>query len=317
MLSSNSIKKVTSTKRALLEHNSIIRNLSTGIILSKGREVVSIPFFKINQLAIAILVVAPVFGAQAALISLDLSASALAATGEDPAINLVDGPSSVSVDAYADVFTALGHASGDSDGIFNSSANGSGSFESSATFLQSYTVTNDPFEQLFDFTFSIENGSLRVGCDDSYGGDGDGDSAATCVGTSAASYNAKIRLNGVSIWDSFAKLDFNGTNTDEDFEGAMLGSYFGGSDYFFGSEESYTLDLGSFSGGQMFNLEYEVTVTASGIGAAGLALFGDPNGFGQGGSPFNTAILPEPGSLGLIAAGLGLLGLSRRRKTSH
>jgi hypothetical protein len=277
---------------------------------------VSIPFFKINQLAIAILVAAPVFGAQAALISLDLSASAFAAADEDTA-TIFDGPSSLSVNAYADAFTALGHASGDSDGSFNSSANGSGSFESSATFLQSYTVTNDPFEQLFDFTFSIENSSLRVGCDNSYGGDGDGDSAATCEGTSAASYNAKIWLNGVSIFDSFAKLDFNGIETEADFEGEMLGDYFGGSDYYFGGGESYTLDLGSFSGGQMFNLEYEVTVTASGMDAAGLAQFSDPNGFGQGGSPFNTAILPEPGSLGLIATGLALLGLSRRRKTSH
>jgi hypothetical protein len=250
---SNSAKTVTNTKRALLEHNAIISNLSTDNIISKGKEGVSIPFFKINQLAIAILIAAPVFGTQAALNSLDLSASALAAAGENSAAKF-DGPSSLNVNAYADVSSGLGHASGDSDGSFNSRAKGLGTFGSSATFLQSYTVTNDPFEQLFDFTFSIENSSLRVGCDNSYGGDGD-----SSTGTSAVSYNAKIRLNGVSIWDSFAKLDFNGANIDADFtaadfEGEMLGAYFVGSDYYFGGGESYTFDLGAFSGGEIFYL---------------------------------------------------------------
>ena len=289
------------------------------------------PFFQKKQLAAAILVFAPVFGAQAALVQLDLSATSTSSIDSNPILLDSAGPSPANVFTSSSQFGtsyASGSANGYTDGSFYSDANGYGLFDSSATFLQSYTVTNDPFDQLFDFNFFIENGSLNAGCDQGYGSDGygsdgygsDGYGSGGC-GPSSASYEAEIRLNGSAIWNSMAELIFDGTDTIFNATGQMLGTYFSSNNYYDWGDQSYTLDLGSYSEGEVFTLDYEVTVTAFGNDGSARAQFGDPNGFGQGGSPFTTTptSVPEPGSLGIIAAGLGLLGLSRRRKnrTQH
>ena len=290
----------------------------------------NIPTFQKKLLAVAI-VTAPIHGAQAAIIDLSLTAATSAKVGSDLAVTDSEGPSSGYVDASAyDDNSSGGYASayadGDTDGSFYSNASGIGTFESSATFLQSYSVDNDPFDQTFDFTFTIENGSLEVGCS-GYGGDGYGDDygndgyGSDCSGTSNASYDAEIRLNDVAIWTSMAELAFDGTDISLTTSGEMLGSYTPSSSYYSWSAQSFTIDLGSFAASEAFTLDYEITLNTSGSDGYTYAQFGDPNGFGQGGSPFITTAttttptsVPEPASLGIIAAGLGLLGLNRRRK---
>jgi hypothetical protein len=289
---------------------------------------VNIPVFKKKLLAVAI-ATAPIYGAQAAIIDLSLSAATSAKVGSDLAVTDSEGPSSGYVDssAYDDNSSgvyeyASAYADGDTDGSFYSNASGSGTFESSATFLQSYSVENDPFDQTFDFTFTIENGSLEVGCNgyggDGYGGDGYG---SDCSGTSNASYDAKILLNGSAIWTNMAELAFDGTDISLTTSGDMLGTYTPSSSYYSWSHQSFTIDLGSFAANETFTLDYEITLNTYGNDGYSYAQFGDPNGFGQSGSPFiatvtnpNPTSVPEPTSLGILAAGLGLLGLNRRRK---
>jgi len=288
---------------------------------------VNIPVFKRKQLAVAILASVPLFGAQATIIDLNLSATTSAQIDINSAVTDADGPTPASVNSSATDNTgpssyANANANGNLDGSFNSSTSGFGTYNSSATFLQSYSVENDPFDQVFDFTFTIENGSLDVGCHDGYGeGDFnlalfDEEGPSNCMGTANASYDAEIRLDGVSIWNSMAELAFDGTNTSITTSGEMLGMYTPASTYYSWSPQSFTLDLGSFAGGDTFTLDYEITLSTSGTNGNSYAQFGDPNGFGQSGSPFTaTTSVPEPASLGIIAAGLGLLGFNRRRKS--
>lgn len=293
-----------------------------------------IPAFQKKQLAIAILLAAPAFSAQAALIDLNLSASSSASADGNTAVVNSDGPSnsyayayssdSAGSDGYGYGGDGYGYggdgysytqsrAEGGSYGAFGANAYGSGNYVSSSTFLQSYAVTNDALSnQFFDFTFSIENGSMYASCADGYG---------SCSSVIDASYDAEIRLNGTAIWASAAEIIFDGTDAILNTSDVLLGTYSAGSDYYSWADQSFTIDLGTFAANEEFILEYEINLKVSGTDGYSTVQFGDPNGFGQSGTPFTSTdvtSVPEPGSLGIIAAGLGLLALRRRKnKTQH
>ena len=305
-------------------------------------EPVNIPVLKTQKLTIALLVTAPIFSAQAAIIEFNLSAaSSTSISGNPTPVNntetVTDTPNIESVNAvsYIDDIDNTGIISnssfartqGGDNGVFGIQTNGYGSFDSSAEFLQSYNVKNDALtDQFFDFNFSIENGSLNVGCNDNViesdiliGNDGYG-YGGDCNGAASASYDAEIRLNDVVIWNSMAELAFNGTDaslTPEGNQGTeVLGNYSPQSNYYSWNDQSFIIDLGTFSTNEEFTLDYKVTLTGAGTNAYSYAQFGDPTGFGLNGSPFtssNTASVPEPSSLGIIAVGLGLLGFSRKK----
>lgn len=271
--------------------------------------------FPVAPLAAAILLATHASGAHAVVFDLELTADATAQVDANAPVTDSQGPLPGYVSASASDYAASGAyagANGDLDGTFYMSADGYGVFDAGAGFLQSYTVTNDDgFDQFFDFTFNIENGSIDSSCgDDGYGyGDGYGTGAACGDGDEgAADYSAEIRLNGATIWESSASLVTSDGGSVFSSSGVALGTYFADDSFYYWSEQTFTIDLGLIAAGESFDLDYEVRVGANGSNGGGRAQFGDPSGFGATGSPFgSTPTVPEPGTLALLAP--ALLGL--------
>ena len=213
---------------------------------------------------LALLVMIPALGAQAANINLELTASTYAGT-EDGTDSQTSGPSTEYISATAENYenstASETFARGDIDGSFYTITDLTGYGESKASFLQSYEITNDESaEKFFDFSFAVDNGTLEIYCeeedDDGYGSDGD----EICSGEGSSAYTAGIRLNDVTIWSSHAALTLDGFESTLATSGAVLGNYGTGNNYYSWPESKLTIDLGTFAAGEVFTVEYEVSL---------------------------------------------------------
>lgn len=300
--------------------------------------------FKHTKLLAAVLLASQSYQAHSLVYTLDITTESKALFLSDP-LAAVTNTDSDSVSASSSAFisdssaSAYTRASGNSSGAFGLSASAytygalNDTFGSYSTLTQSYVVENDSaLEQLFDFTFEIENGSINANCGGRYGGedffmeDGYGGGApSVCeAGDSAGSgYEAEIFLNGDSIWNSNATVITDEAGSTFDLTNDLLGGNLFGNSYYW-SAQSFTLDLGAFAAGETFTFDYVVSVGAAaelvgGSDVSAYAQFGDPNGFGASNiGPFSSVnAVPEPASLALMMSGLLGLGVAanRRRKT--
>ncbi len=306
--------------------------------------------FKHTKLLAAIILASQSFQAHSLIYTLDISTDSTAL--------FVNGASSNDFDSSTSLaFSVADVANGDTGAHTSSSGNSNGSFNMNSgafsylstiqdttaaysTLTQSYVVTNDSaFEQLVDFTFHIENGSISASCgfmDEPFFEDGlnvpmpdiegpvpDMSESSNCNTDEAAAsaYEAEIFLNGDSIWNSSASIIHDEFGSVIDLSNDFLNGQALSSSYYWNAQ-TFTLDLGSFAAGESFTFDYVVSVasavqmvTNSNLDA--YAQFGDPNGFGSSNNgPFGTTqAVPEPASLLLMMAGVfGLGAVAKKRK---
>lgn len=304
-------------------------------------------------LALSISVIVPV---HASTISLSLSAESTSTVDSitDTAIpsvsstSVLASSSQVSLSGFASGFSA-----GDNTGNFDLNGNVSGLGLTTSTFVQSYNVVNGNQDQFFDFTFSILNGSLDVGCsaeiEEEYGYGGDfalidvnpgtnflptdgiiavdkGPSSCSPNNVANAFYDASIMLNGTTIWDSFASLSLdNGSASIVQTGSQALATYTPGSTGLSWGEQTFTIGLDDFAANASFDLVYSVSLGASGsntdlndamrgVGLYAYSQFGDPNSLG--GTPVTSFSNPVNVSAPATMGllGLGLIGLGWRKR---
>ncbi|TRT54935.1 MAG: PEP-CTERM sorting domain-containing protein [Microcystis aeruginosa Ma_QC_C_20070703_M131] len=181
----------------------------------------------------------------------------------------IDGPAT---SGYVDVLAGdndpsgnnvFYHTYGDVTGNFGSRVSGNGNYDITGLFTYKDTFVNpNPFPSPATFTFNIIPGELNAYLSPSY---------TPAAGQALfARYEIDIRLNGTSIWDSSANLQYNGgTNT---FSFADTGTYSlvgtlnttpTSSTYSFGPVTK-TIPLGTFAPGETFLLEYDLKTIATG-----------------------------------------------------
>jgi hypothetical protein len=183
----------------------------------------------------------------------------------------IDGPAtSGSVDVLAGDNDTSGnnvfyHTYGDVTGNFGSRVSGNGNYDINGLFTYKDTFVNpNPFSSPASFTFTIIPGELSADISPSY--------TPTAGQALSALYEIDIRLNGTSIWDSSAELQYDGgTNT---FSFADTGTHsLGGTlspltpttsySYFFGPF-TQTISLGTFAPGETKLFEYDLKTIATG-----------------------------------------------------
>ena len=125
------------------------------------------------------------------------------------------------VNATAFTGDSSGHgfarARGNGAGVLGASASGGGTYSSTATFVQSFTIENDEtFGQGLSFLFYIENGSIRAnrGFSEEQG-EVEVPGGGECTGDdfAEASYAANIKLNGTEILSSSATVRQDATES--------------------------------------------------------------------------------------------------------
>lgn len=183
------------------------------------------------------------------------------------------------------------HTYGDVTGNFGSRVSGNGNYDITGLFTYKDTFVNpNPFPSPATFTFTIIPGELSADISPSY--------TPTAGQALSALYEIDIRLNGTSIWDSSAELQYDGgTNT---FSFADTGTHsLGGTlspltpttsySYFFGPF-TQTISLGTFAPGETKLFEYDLKTIAKGNlpttctgspnegGGGGIFAFANPNG---------------------------------------
>jgi hypothetical protein len=218
----------------------------------------------------------------------------------------------------------------------NNGTSGAGS----SLIVYSATVTNTgPTAQALVFNLNISDSQLLAV--NQY-------TAPNGAGTAAASIEAAVTVNGVSVFTSSATLsttnNFSNTYTNTNpytyssagaaFAGATIQNVYPGSGSFAGtSYESVSfgpftdsISLGTLASGHSETISYELSATTqlSGISGGGfdgyggaVATIGDP--LSVAGSPsFAVSAVPEPETYELMAAGLALVGsLTRRRRKAE
>ncbi|CCI33202.1 hypothetical protein MTo_03766 [Microcystis aeruginosa NIES-1211] len=195
----------------------------------------------------------------------------------------IDGPAT---SGYVDVLAGdndvpgngvFYHTYGDVTGNFGSRVSGDGNYDITGLFTYKDTFVNpNPFPSPATFTFTIIPGELSAYISPSY--------TPTSGQGLFARYEIDIRLNGTSIWDSSAELQYNGgTNT---FSFADTGTHsLGGTlspltpttsySYFFGPVTT-TISLGTFAPGETKLFEYDLKTIAT--GNLPTTCTGSPNG---------------------------------------
>lgn len=240
--------------------------------------------------------------------------------------------------------SASAYAWGNDHGTYRSDSSGSGpDFSSSATFQQTYTITNNLGSAAsYSLDFFIYYGSMSA-----YG-----------IGSGHASYDLSIKKNNTNtLFASSATIDSNGglATTGTALDNATQS----GSSYYWDGT-TVTLDLGVLAAGDSMTLDYDLVTTAfgaydadscdggyggyggyggdggdlvplviGGLGCMSQAALGDPGEISADtlppdtglGGPFSLTAtelqntVPEPGTLALLGLGLGAIGYGRRRRT--
>lgn len=290
---------------------------------------------KLIPLSIAVILGLQAHSAMSLPYQLSLNAEASART-LDNSISDLDSATNSSVYSYSHIGNtgyANTIAGGDSRGRFSTSAFGDGvDFSGIATLTQSYYITNDTdFDQLVDFNFKVNGGSLYTIL--TY------DIPTNSADEYAVSgYSAEIFLNGNSVWNSSAILTEDRTGISLVKSGTELSTYNENSTDYTWNKQSFDLALGRFNAGESLNLEYIISTYVKGNfvnsycfskneedyvdGPCFLndvsARFGNPYNINNNPSnfnPFTTRIAPnlvsEPESIVLLSLGLAFI---RRRK---
>ena len=218
--------------------------------------------FKKNTLATAIVVAlsAPVANA------LEIKAEVTGTVGGVAFPSHIDGPAgSGSVDVLgsavgpsflSDVFY---HTYGSEFGDFGSRVSGNGIFDITGTFSYKDTITNTSGStQAYDFDFTVVPGEIAVSGTPMLSGE-----------YLMAEYSIDILVDGVSIWDSSAKVEKDSSSTSATF--TFGGNSLGGSTFDLAQYSGYSWNtymdsvlLGMLDHGESLDFEYILTSHAVG-----------------------------------------------------
>lgn len=181
----------------------------------------------------------------------------------------IDGPAT---SGYVDVLAGdndpsgngvFYHTYGDVTGNFGSRVNGKGNYDITGLFTYKDTFVNpSSFPSPATFTFTIIPGELSADISPSY--------TPAALDALFARYEIDIRLNGTSIWDSSAELQYDGgtnlfsfTNTGTHSLGGTTTTTATSYSYFFGPVTT-TISLGTFAPGETKLFEYDLKTIATG-----------------------------------------------------
>ncbi len=276
------------------------------------------------------------FNAHSLVIGLDTTTSATEQINNFPINGSIDhatAPNNASSLVYnSDILGPVASGLGNGDGSFGTAAssgaiNGSwvSTFSLAGQVSQLYTITNNQAnDQKINFDFQITAVGLSIECLDLTS------TPASCFNNvnALAGYNARIIVNGSTIWSSAAEIALDATNGTSKYStsGVELGKLQSSPKSFIMqnlSKQNFTLDLGTLAAGDSLKLQYVTNVYAKGkvkpstkffvVGSE----FGDPNGFGAASNTgyfTSPSAVPEPMTLGLFASGLFSLGFFNRKR---
>jgi len=283
--------------------------------------------FRLVPLAVASMVL--IWSAGAAQAALVLGASSSASVDGEAVVPNVTGPSSSYVNSSSDIATLRGTGSGRAfaagSGAYavSSSATGIATGAANATFANTFT-NETGVEQFYTLNFFIYGGSISTKVFDPLGL---GDDQFLRAG-----YGASIKFNGDEVFSSTAELFRNATVTTLDKTGTALNNGTLSGDVYSWSSAAYSVSLGLVAAGGTFNILAEVLdyaeadvgvytlLSGGGFQGAATAFYGDPLDVDASPPPGQfqliPSVVPEPGSMGLVAGamGAGLLGMRRRRR---